>query len=51
MGGRGAYLCRTAGCPLPEPACLAGALRNGGIPRTLRARVSLDRKLVESVGR
>jgi len=51
MGGRGAYLCRAAGSALVNADCLAGALRRGGIQRTLRARVSLDPKLVESVGR
>jgi len=51
MNGRGAYLCRDGATALPDRECLAAALRNGGIARTLRARVSLDPKLVESVGR
>lgn len=51
MGGRGAYLCRPAGSGLPDGNCLAGALRRGGIQRTLRAGVPLDPKLVESMGR
>ncbi len=50
MSGRGAYLCRVAGSTQPRPDCFAGALRRGGIARTLRARVSLDPKLVESIG-
>ncbi len=51
MSGRGAYLCRLPGSVQPDPQCLAGALRRGGIARTLRTRVSLDPKLVESIGR
>jgi predicted RNA-binding protein YlxR (DUF448 family) len=51
MSGRGAYLCRAPGTAQPSAECLAAALRRGGIARTLRARVSLDPKLVESVGR
>jgi predicted RNA-binding protein YlxR (DUF448 family) len=51
MPGRGAYLCREAGAQTPARRCLASALRNGGVQRTLRARATLDDKLVESVGR
>ncbi len=55
MPGRGAYLCRAADpdrrSGLPDPACLERALRRGGIARTLRAAVTLDPKLVESVNR
>lgn len=52
MPGRGAYLCRARelGAPGgPAPACVALAMRNSGIARTLRARVTLDPKIVESV--
>jgi len=52
MPGRGAYLCSDPRTPAaPAPACLALALRRGGIARTLRAQVTVDPKLVESVGR
>ncbi len=50
MSGRGAYLCRATGSALPNGDCMSGALRRGGIQRTLRARVPLDPKLVESMG-
>jgi len=50
MQGRGAYLCREdSGAPSRQ--CLDGALRRGGIGRALRAPVTFDAKLVESVGR
>jgi predicted RNA-binding protein YlxR (DUF448 family) len=49
MPGRGAYLCRAADRPEPAGACLAKAMRREGIQRTLRARVALDPKIVESV--
>jgi predicted RNA-binding protein YlxR (DUF448 family) len=55
MPGRGAYLCRatnpSAGSGLVDPACLQRATRRGGIARALRAAVTLDPKLVESVNR
>jgi hypothetical protein len=54
MPGRGAYLCRAheLGAPgEPAPSCLALAVRSSGIARTLRARVTLDPKIVESVSR
>jgi predicted RNA-binding protein YlxR (DUF448 family) len=51
MGGRGAYLCRDGEHERPRPDCLARAIRRGSVGRTLRATVSLDPKLVESVGR
>jgi predicted RNA-binding protein YlxR (DUF448 family) len=51
MSGRGAYLCRAPLSARPSADCLAAALRRGGISRTLRAKVSFDPKLVESVGR
>jgi len=51
LGGRGAYLCREPASERPAAACLAAALRRGGLWRTLRAKVTLDPKLVESVGR
>jgi uncharacterized protein len=51
MPGRGAYLC-SAGEPAEvAPACLKLALSRGGIARTLRAAVTLDPKIVESVSR
>jgi len=51
LGGRGAYLCREAGTSGPRPSCLAEAERRNAFGRALRARVTLDPKLVESVGR
>jgi predicted RNA-binding protein YlxR (DUF448 family) len=55
MPGRGAYLCLAAdpavASPLVDPACLERATRRGGIARALRAAVTLDPKLVESVKR
>jgi predicted RNA-binding protein YlxR (DUF448 family) len=51
LGGRGAYLCRLDGERRPRPECLEQAVRRNGFSRTLRASVSLDPKLVESVGR
>ena len=51
LGGRGAYLCRDADGAQPRAECLERAIRRGGVGRTLRASVSLDPKLVESVGR
>ncbi len=50
MPGRGAYLCR-AGDGGPASACVALALRRRAIQRTLRAPVSVDPKIVESVSR
>lgn len=49
MPGRGAYLCRGGYPDEPAAACLALALRRGGIARALRCAVTLDPKLVESV--
>ncbi len=51
LGGRGAYLCREPAGDRPRGECLASAVRRNGFSRALRARVSLDPKLVESVGR
>ena len=51
MPGRGAYLCRGADPAKPAQACLAQALRRGGIARALRTAVTVDPKLVESVSR
>jgi predicted RNA-binding protein YlxR (DUF448 family) len=51
LGGRGAYLCREADGEQPNAGCLARAIRRGSVGRTLRASVTLDPKLVESVGR
>jgi predicted RNA-binding protein YlxR (DUF448 family) len=48
LQGRGAYLCRN-GEGGPEGACLALAVRRGGFARALRAPVTLDREIVESV--
>ncbi len=47
--GRGAYLCAEATPGRPAAACLQRALRRGAIPRSLRAAVAVDPKLVESV--
>jgi predicted RNA-binding protein YlxR (DUF448 family) len=49
MPGRGAYLCLGTRPGLPDPACLAAAVRTAAVARTLRAKVTLDPKLVESV--
>jgi predicted RNA-binding protein YlxR (DUF448 family) len=51
MQGRGAYLCAGEQAGLPAPECLAEAIRRGGIARALRAAVTLDPKIVESVSR
>jgi len=51
MPGRGAYLCRGERSDAPAAECLQRALQRGAIPRALRAVVSLDPKLVESVSR
>jgi predicted RNA-binding protein YlxR (DUF448 family) len=51
MPGRGAYLCRGELPGEPAAHCLARALQRRAIPRALRAAVSLDPKLVESVSR
>jgi predicted RNA-binding protein YlxR (DUF448 family) len=51
MPGRGAYLCLAADDSGPAERCVALANRRGAIARTLRARVPLDPKLVESVSR
>lgn len=49
MPGRGAYLCRAGSGSAPSAQCLALATRRGGIARALRAAVTLDPKIVESV--
>ena len=49
MPGRGAYLCRGRDPGLPAADCLALAMRRRAVPRALRAAVTLDPKLVESV--
>ncbi len=51
MPGRGAYLCLCSEHSSPAPECLARASKRGGIARALRASVTLDAKLVESIGR
>ena len=48
LPGRGAYLCRDGERALPLSDCVARAVRRGGIARALRAKVTLDPKLVES---
>jgi predicted RNA-binding protein YlxR (DUF448 family) len=50
LGGRGAYLCRRED-DRPRAECLAAAVRRGAFARALRAKVTLDPKLVESMGR
>ena len=50
MPGRGAYLCRDGEPDGPRAECLKLALRRGGVRAPLRAQVTLDPKLVESVG-
>ena len=50
MGGRGAYICLSAEPGVPSAECLQRAIGRGGIARTLRSAVTLDAKLVESVG-
>jgi predicted RNA-binding protein YlxR (DUF448 family) len=51
MPGRGAYLCRGRAPEVPAAECLEQAARRGGVARALRAAVTLDPKLVESVSR
>jgi predicted RNA-binding protein YlxR (DUF448 family) len=51
LGGRGAYLCCDRDSEGPRADCLELAIRRRSVGRTLRASVSLDPKLVESVGR
>jgi predicted RNA-binding protein YlxR (DUF448 family) len=51
LAGRGAYLCRQEGLAQARPQCLERALERRAFARTLRAKVTLDPKLVESVGR
>jgi predicted RNA-binding protein YlxR (DUF448 family) len=48
LPGRGAYVCREPSSGAPQPSCLAQASRRGVLARALRARVTLDPKLVES---
>ena len=43
-------LCRDSERDAPAAACLELAMRRGGIARTLRAAVTLDAEIVESVG-
>jgi predicted RNA-binding protein YlxR (DUF448 family) len=49
LPGRGAYLCGDEQRQRPAAACLERAIKRGAIGRALRAAVSLDPKLVESV--
>jgi predicted RNA-binding protein YlxR (DUF448 family) len=51
LPGRGAYLCRDNKDLRPRAECLAAAVRRGAFARALRTSVTLDPKLVESVGR
>ena len=54
LPGRGAYLCLDGAAAergAPALACLTLAVRRRAIPRALRAAVTLDPKLVESVSR
>jgi predicted RNA-binding protein YlxR (DUF448 family) len=51
LGGRGAYVCREPGGDGARAACLTAASERGGFGRGLRAKVTLDPKLVESFGR
>jgi len=51
MPGRGAYLCRDDDDrrnTLVNGACLERAIQRGGVARTLRTRVTLQREIVES---
>jgi predicted RNA-binding protein YlxR (DUF448 family) len=51
LAGRGAYLCRQDGLVQARPQCLEQALQRRAFARTLRAKVAIDPKLVESMGR
>jgi predicted RNA-binding protein YlxR (DUF448 family) len=51
LGGRGAYLCRAGDGERARSQCLHDAIRRGSVARTLRAAVTVDPKLVESVSR
>ena len=51
LAGRGAYLCRAEDGKGPRADCLERAIRRRSVGRTLRASVTLDPKLVESVSR
>jgi predicted RNA-binding protein YlxR (DUF448 family) len=51
LAGRGAYLCRQEGLAKARPECLKQAHERRAFARTLRAKVTLDPKLVESVSR
>jgi predicted RNA-binding protein YlxR (DUF448 family) len=51
LAGRGAYLCRREGLAQARPECLEQALQRRAFARTLRAKVTVDPKLVESIGR
>jgi predicted RNA-binding protein YlxR (DUF448 family) len=50
LPGRGAYLCRAGEGAHVAGECLAKATRRDAFKRALRARVTLDPKIVESVG-
>ncbi len=50
LPGRGAYLCRDRDRAGAAPECVAQAIRRNALSRALRAKVTLDPKLVESVG-
>ena len=49
LPGRGAYLHIGEDGSRPDSACLAEAVRRGSIARALRAKATLDPKLVESL--
>ena len=48
LPGRGAYLCRDGVAAVPAAACLAHAIRRGGLSRAFRAPVSIAPEFVES---
>ncbi len=51
LPGRGAYLCLGEESGVPAAECFSRAGKRGGIARALRSAVTLDPKLVESIGR
>jgi predicted RNA-binding protein YlxR (DUF448 family) len=51
LPGRGAYVCRGQAPGQPAGECLAGALANRGIARTLRRSLPIDPELIKSVSR
>jgi predicted RNA-binding protein YlxR (DUF448 family) len=51
LEGRGAYLCRREGLSQARSECLEQAIQRRAFARTLRAKVTVDPKLVESMGR